>query len=96
MSIEKARLDPKRIPALPRREKHWNWNEKPSVLTMHKRIHRKHGPASQYQCVDQCGRMARDWSLDAKEYSDLIEDYKPRCRSCHVKRDKNWLKKTNV
>lgn len=73
-----------RIAALPRTDKHWNYNPTPSVLTLHKRLHRKHGPAKNHLCVD-CGEQALDWSLKfGHEYSDNIKDYEPRCRRCHV------------
>lgn len=77
---------PNRIAAMPRGDKHWNYNPNPSVLTMHRRIHRKHGAASNHKCVD-CNQQARDWSLNGNVYTDKVEDYSPRCRSCHVKRD---------
>lgn len=86
-----ARNNENRIASLPKREQHWNWSEKPTLLTLHKRIHRKHGKASDRLCVD-CGGQARDWSCKGN-YSDKIEDYEPRCRSCHVKKDENWKKK---
>ncbi len=77
-----------RIVALPRGIKHWNWSEKPTILTIHKRIHRKLGKASVLKCVD-CGKKARDWSNEnGTEYSTNINNYKPRCRSCHVKKDR--------
>ena len=85
-------LHPNRIASLPRGKEHWNWSKKPSILTMHRRIHRKWGAASQFPCAD-CGKKARDYSCEKGKYSDKIEDYKPRCRSCHVKKDKNWIKK---
>ncbi len=84
--MENARIDPKRIPALPRGSNHWNYNPKPTVLTIHRRLHRKYGKASDHKCVD-CGSQAKDWSLEGEEYTDDIKDYKPRCRSCHVKYD---------
>ena len=80
------------IAALPRGEKHWMWNDKPNLITLHKRLHRKYGPASRYKCAD-CGKKARDYSNETGKYTDKIEDYKTRCRSCHVKKDKNWVKK---
>ncbi len=84
MSIEKARLDPKRIEMLPRGTKHRNYNPNPSVLTLHRRLHRKHGAAKDHLCVD-CGNKALDWSLKyGREYSENIDDYEPRCRRCHV------------
>jgi hypothetical protein len=73
--------------ALPRRSRHGNWGgSQVSLLTIHKRLHRKFGPASRFPCAD-CGKKARDWSNETGRYTDRIEDYKPRCRSCHVKRD---------
>lgn len=84
--MEKARLDPKRIPSLPRAEKHWNYNPNPSILTLHRRIHRKHGPAKNHKCAD-CDNQAIDWSLNGSVYTDNVEDYSPRCRSCHVRFD---------
>lgn len=74
-----------RIKALPRGEGHHSWSKRPNKLTLHKRIHRKYGAASKYLCVD-CGGKARDWSNEGT-YSDRIEDYKPRCRRCHIKKD---------
>lgn len=85
-----TRDNTKRIESLPRREKHWNWNDKPSINAMHKRLHRWKGKASDFLC-DVCGVQAQDWSNETKEYYDL-EKYKPLCRSCHVKLDKNWIK----
>lgn len=85
------RSHPNRIAALPKGKKHWRWSMKPNLLTLHKRLHRKHGPASKFACAD-CGKPAHDWSNETGKYTDDIKDYKPRCRSCHVKRDKNWLK----
>lgn len=79
-------LHPNRIAALPRGENHWNYNPRPSVLGMHKRIHRKYGAAKNHKCVD-CSKQAKDWSLNGDYYTDKVEDYSPRCRSCHVKYD---------
>jgi hypothetical protein len=75
-----------RIEALPKGKKHWRWNNNPSILTLHRRIHRRHGKAKWHNYSD-CGKPAVDWSNDKKEYSDNIEDYSPRCRSCHIKKD---------
>lgn len=82
-----------RIAALPRGTKHWSWSAKPNKLTLHKRLYRKFGKASKHKCVD-CGKKAQDWSNETGKYTDQLSDYKPRCRSCHVKKDKNWIKKT--
>lgn len=77
---------PNRIAAMPKGDNHWNYNPNPSVLTLHRRIHRKHVPAPNHKCVD-CSNQARDWSLNGEIYTDKVEDYSPRCRSCHVKLD---------
>lgn len=75
-----------RIKSLPRGKRHWNWTDSPSALTLHKRLHRRYGKAKWHNCVD-CGKQADDWSNDTGKYTDKIEDYSPRCRSCHVKKD---------
>jgi len=85
------RCNRNRIASLPRGEKHHGWSKEPNILTLHKRIHRKHGAAKEYKC--DCGKQARDWALIDKEYTDDVNDYTPMCRSCHVKKDKNWIKK---
>lgn len=51
MSIDKLHpnrdtLHPNRLASMPKGIKHWNYNPNPSILAMHKRIHRKHGKAS--------------------------------------------------
>lgn len=80
-----------RIASMPKGVNHWRWSNDPNKLTLHKRIHRKHGKASDKKCFD-CGNQARDWSNDSGNYTDDIKDYVPRCRSCHVKKDRNWIK----
>jgi hypothetical protein len=52
----------------------------------HMPVRRTYGPASQWQCVD-CGKMAREWSQihDTDPYN--VENYEPRCVSCHRKYD---------
>lgn len=89
-TIALKRDNTNRIKALPKRENHWNWSRSPSKLTLHKRIHRKYGKASSHKCID-CSSNARDWSNTGK-YTDRIEDYVPRCRKCHIKKDENWKK----
>lgn len=76
-----------RLKSLPKREKHWNWSNTPNLLTLHKRLYRKYGKASQFVCVD-CKKKANDYSNENGNYTDDIKDYKPRCRSCHLKKDK--------
>jgi NAD-dependent SIR2 family protein deacetylase len=69
-----------------KRNLHHNWTDTPSVLTLHKRIHRRHGSAKNYKCTE-CDNQAKDWSLNGNTYTDKIEDYAPRCRSCHIRKD---------
>jgi hypothetical protein len=82
----------KRIKSLPRGRGHWRWQSKPSKVAIHFRLYSKFGKAVNFPCAD-CGKPARDWSNEKKEYSANLNNYKPRCRSCHVKKDKNWVKK---
>lgn len=82
----------KRLKSLPKGKQHWRWSDDPNKLALHKRLHRKYGSASNFKCVD-CPKMAQDYSNESGTYTDDIKDYKPRCRSCHVKKDKNWIKK---
>jgi hypothetical protein len=86
---------PNRIAAMPKGEKHWRFNPNPTVLTMHRRLHRNFGKASDHACVD-CGAPAKDWSLEGEIYTDNIEDYRPRCRSCHVKYDMTEERKNKI
>ena len=92
LKIRGTEKDINRLNTLPKKEKHWNWGgDNVSILALHRRIHRQYGSASNYQCVD-CGKKAKDWSNEKEKYTSNVMDYKPRCRSCHVKRD-NRLRK---
>lgn len=68
----------------------------------HYRVRMAKGRAAEYPCVDDCGEQAEEWSLneDSEElliqatgrdagmkFSMNIDDYEPRCRSCHKKYD---------
>jgi len=93
-AIALKRDNTNRIKSLPKGNKHWNWSSKPNLLTLHKRIHRAYGPAKNRKCsVKKCENMANDWANVTGKYTDNIKDYKPMCRSHHVKLDKNWIKK---
>jgi hypothetical protein len=91
--IALTRDNSKRIASLPKGKKHWKWTDKPSKLTLHRRLHRTIGKASEFPCRD-CGKQAFDWSNETGNYTDKIEDYVPRCRSCHIVKDRNYQKKT--
>lgn len=62
----------------------------------HDRLRAARGKASTYACVDNCGRMATEYSLDDHNHPDNLtcvqstttysldlDRYAPRCRSCH-------------
>jgi hypothetical protein len=80
-----------RIVALPKGEQHWNYKKNPSKLALHKRLYKKYGKASEFDCVD-CPKKAADWSNETGDYTDDVKDYRPRCRSCHLKLDRNLPK----
>ncbi len=54
----------------------------------HDRVRRARGPASDHTCID-CPAQAAEWSYDEApgEHSPRIEDYSPRCYSCHKRLD---------
>lgn len=89
-----ARDNTNRLAAMPKGTYHWKWSGRPSVLALHKRIHRAYGAAKQFPCSKRgCKNQAHDWANMSGKYTDNVKDYKPMCRSCHVKLDKNWIKK---
>ena len=68
------------------------WTPNPAYRTVHNRLQAKRGKATDYPCV-ACGQPARDWSYKLggggrMPYSANLDDYEPRCRSCHWKLDK--------
>lgn len=79
----------------------WLSDDELSYREAHSRVKRARGSASTYSCVD-CGGVARHWSYNhaAKDekwgwhedgfrvpFSANIEDYEPRCVSCHKRFD---------
>ena len=52
---------------------------------LHKRLKQQKGRARDYKCHD-CEKQALDWSNVSHEYID-IDDFVPRCRSCHTRYD---------
>ena len=60
---------------------HRNWTEEPTRSAIHQRLNKT--PAKDQLCVD-CGDQAKDWSRVTGSPGDVIEDYDPRCRSCHT------------
>lgn len=65
-------------------DKHWAWQgDTPTKTAVHQRLYRARGKASEYPCVD-CGLQARDWSQVKNTEGYSIDDFEPRCRSCHT------------
>ena len=60
----------------------------------HYRIVKLKGPAKNYKCID-CAKQASDWSNIDHLYKRNLDDYSPRCTSCHRIYD-NKLQKSNV
>lgn len=66
-----------------------NWKGKQiSRRSMHSRVESSKGKANTHDCVD-CGKQARDWSRTHMEDQFNIDSYEARCRSCHLKYDRN-------
>lgn len=67
-----------------------------TYFAMHRRLRSARGRASDYLCVD-CGRRGQQWSYNRRAevekmsslgpYSADLNDYDPRCISCHKKFD---------
>lgn len=78
-------------------EDHPSWKgAEVSYLGLHVRIVSFRGPAKRLECVD-CDKQAAHWSYDhtgidervenGTRFSTDIEQYSPRCVSCHKKLD---------
>ena len=64
-----------------------------TYVAVHFRLKSARGLASEYPCVD-CGQQALDWTYKhgrehgrLRHFSTDLDDYEPRCRSCHKKLD---------
>lgn len=55
------------------------------IGALHRALKRQNGSAKNYKCSD-CERRALDWSNVSQKYIG-IEDFVPRCRSCHTRYD---------
>ena len=65
----------------------------PKYGALHYRVMKKYGKAKYCSNTDCSGRSNKfDWANVSGRYLDE-EDYIQLCRSCHVKLDKNWVKK---
>jgi hypothetical protein len=83
---------------------HYAWKgDEVGFGSLHKRLRKNRGLASQYSCVD-CGEPAAQWSYDHTDpnekiakagphpYSTDPNRYHPRCKSCHKKFDLDYLR----
>ena len=64
-------------------------SEKLHTKIIHSRIVAARGKASEYGCVD-CDKQAHDWAHIYGTGRSDINNYEPKCRSCHVAVDGNW------
>ena len=72
--------------------KNGNWKGGHSKLRctrMHAWVIQNKSKASNYKCID-CGKQALDWSNVDHLYKKILDDYRPRCRSCHQLYDKRF------
>lgn len=74
--------------------------------SMHSRLRRWRGPASDFVCVDCKTKQAREWSYDRTGIEEMTEDvngvtirysldldsYSPRCSTCHHAHDRGERK----
>ena len=70
-------------------ENNGNWKgDSAGKIAIHSWVVKQQGKASLYKCID-CGNQARVWSnINHHIYRRVLEDYIPRCQSCHAKFDK--------
>jgi hypothetical protein len=76
--------------------------DEPGYVTMHVKVSKARGRASDHVCID-CGERAKQWSYDHTDdngligsnagrdnlsYSLDVDRYEPRCVSCHAAFDK--------
>lgn len=76
----------------------------PAYSTAHRRVRAARGKAFEFRCID-CGGVAEEWSYNHRDpnplteiirgrevhYSANVENYDPRCRSCHQEFDRPLL-----
>lgn len=99
---EKLRTGRTRSCGCLRHERSGRRTDTPTYRTIHTRLAKQRGRADAHPCID-CGQRARDWSLrnDAMDvlvgptkpggpvcsYSTDLNDYEPRCKTCHKRYD---------
>lgn len=68
--------------------KPYNWKgENADVRSIHMWVEYKKGKAKEHKCVD-CNKQAMHWSNIDHSYKRDLNEYYPRCISCHQKYDK--------
>lgn len=80
------------------KEKHWNWQKKPSYTAIHLWLRKEYGPANKCSNKIDCPKKAEvyNWCLKkGKEYERKRQNFIMLCRACHVKYD-NMMKKAWV
>ena len=64
------------------------WKSDPGYAQRHRRVRLARGSASQFPCVDGCGRLAVEWSqIHGTDGLDVDAHYEPRCKLCHSRYD---------
>lgn len=86
---------------------HWLGDEEVNYSTIHQRLKRDRGPASDYECVD-CGAEAKHWSYNHQDPAERVDQgyrgydlpfsidpnfYEPRCAKCHKAFDMKEVKR---
>ena len=75
--------------------KHGMWKgDDAGICAMHHWVIQIKGPAKNYKCID-CNKQARDWSNIDHSYKRILEDYLPRCGSCHQLYDIKYNNRNN-
>lgn len=79
-----------------------------AYCTAHDRVHNDRGNAKNHDCVD-CGSQAHEWSYNHQDPDELISadhysrgapysldvnNYEPRCRTCHRRFDRAHIRAT--
>jgi len=89
-----TQLKKKRVQGEKEDNPNWKGN-KISIGGMHARLKRYYGESKKCSNCGTLDAKRYDWANISGEYKNEYSDYERLCRSCHVKKDKNWIKKEN-